>query len=51
MTPSQWKTVVKAAPQQLLRTIQHFHSPDYILSTMTDAVLDEWTLDTRRERL
>ncbi|OWZ14517.1 hypothetical protein PHMEG_00011987 [Phytophthora megakarya] len=51
MTIEKWKTVVRSAPQELLRMLQHFQSPDYILSTMTDTHFDEWTLASRRECL
>ncbi|KAG1701437.1 hypothetical protein DVH05_010744 [Phytophthora capsici] len=48
---AQWKSVVRAAPGELLLLLQQFQSPDYILSTMTEAVLDEWTLSSRRQFL
>ncbi|OWZ10075.1 hypothetical protein PHMEG_00017129, partial [Phytophthora megakarya] len=47
----QWKNVVRMAPENVMAVLQQFQSPDYILSTMTDAVLDEWTLPYRRDCL
>ncbi|EGZ25729.1 hypothetical protein PHYSODRAFT_456561, partial [Phytophthora sojae] len=46
-----WINTVSEAPRSLLRMLQSFESPEYILSTMTDAVLDTWTEQSRLECL
>ncbi|OWZ11784.1 hypothetical protein PHMEG_00015142 [Phytophthora megakarya] len=51
MDIAQWKNVVRIAPEKVMALLQKFQSPDYILSAMTDAVLDEWTLSYRRKCL
>ncbi|ETP01139.1 hypothetical protein F441_21571, partial [Phytophthora nicotianae CJ01A1] len=50
-TNAHWMEAVRTTPRELLQLLQDFSSPDYVLSTMTDAVLDEWTLETRRDCL
>ncbi|KAE8988143.1 hypothetical protein PR002_g21849 [Phytophthora rubi] len=50
-TTETWKLVVHKAPGPLLSLLQQYQSPDYILSAMTDAILDQWTVQARLECL
>ncbi|EGZ04901.1 hypothetical protein PHYSODRAFT_450284, partial [Phytophthora sojae] len=46
-----WNNAVVEAPRILLMLLQSFESPEYILSTMTDTVLDKWTKQSRLDCL
>ncbi|KAE9296572.1 hypothetical protein PR003_g23726 [Phytophthora rubi] len=50
-TPTQWRAAVDAAPKMLMEMLSRFERPGYILSEMTDSIVDYWTRPARLECL
>lgn len=50
-TTKKWRTAIDYAPDLLMKLLETFEAPAYVLGSMTDAVLDQWTTVARKDCL